>query len=867
MIRTRTAVALAALAVMTMATQAAAPAKMTLPAAAAEGGRLWFVELAGAPVADGRARSAVLSEKAAFRAAARAAGVKFKERRAFDTLFNGFSVEVDASNRVKLLRLKGVKAMYPVQIVERPAAAVAGDTSPDLAFALSLTGADIAQNQLGLSGTGIKVGIVDTGIDIDHPAFGGSGTPGTSPFPSARVIAGYDLVGDNYNSGGTPEQQVPVPDENPDDCGGHGSHVAGIVGGNGGGIKGVAPNVQFGAYRVFGCAGSSSSDVIVEALERAYADGMQVINQSLGAARQWPQYPTAQASSRLTAKGVVMVASTGNNGPLGSSPDGLFAAGAPGTGSKVIATASFDNAQRSFEVGGTPYGFNPATGSPLPPTEGGLPMARTGTTATLDDACAPIGADLTGQAVLIRRGSCSFYIKASNAQAAGAAAVVLYNNAAGALNATVAGTPPITIPVVGITAAQGAVLDAAIAGGPTNLSWTPNAVGYPFGTGGLISGFSSFGIAADLSIKPQIGAPGGGILSAYPLELGGAAVLSGTSMSAPHVAGGVALLLEAKPKLRPAAVQSRIQNTADPKNWSGNPDLGLLDYAFRQGAGMLDVVGAVTATATVSPSQISTGESASGSYLQKITVRNLSTSPATYTLGHVSGVAAGPNQIGTGASYAPTGTFDAPATVNLSKATLTIPPLGSASFDAVITANDTLPDRSLYGGYITLTPQGAGTAMSVPYAGFKGDYQTTQVLTPTANGFPWLATLAGGSYTNQPGGASYTMADGDIPYFLMHLDHLSRRITLEAFDAVSGKSMGKVSDDEYVTRNSTPGGFFSFTWDGVTFRGKTGNPVAVKEVPNGQYVVKVSVLKALGDESNPAHWETWTSPTITVARP
>ena len=79
-------------------------------------------------------------------------------------------------------------------------------------------------------------------------------------------------------------------------------------------------------------------------------------------------------------------------------------------------------------------------------------------------------------------------------------------------------------------------------------------------------------------------------------------------MSSPHVAGGVALLLQAKPKLRPAAVQSRIQNTADPKNWSGNPDLGYLDHAFRQGAGMLDVVGAVTATATVSPSQISTGD-------------------------------------------------------------------------------------------------------------------------------------------------------------------------------------------------------------------------------------------------------------------
>jgi subtilisin family serine protease len=98
---------------------------------------------------------------------------------------------------------------------------------------------------------------------------------------------------------------VPSPDDNPDDCQGHGTHVAGIVGANGGGIVGVAPQVQLGAYRVFGCAGSTTSDIIIAALERALADGMQVINQSLGAARQWPQYPSAQASSRLARKGVV----------------------------------------------------------------------------------------------------------------------------------------------------------------------------------------------------------------------------------------------------------------------------------------------------------------------------------------------------------------------------------------------------------------------------------------------------------------------------------------------------------------------------------------------------------------------------------
>ena len=833
---------------------------------AAEGGRRWFVELAGAPVADGATLATVRAEKAAFRSAAAAAGVRFTERRTFDTLFNGFSVEVDPANRLKLARLKGVKAMYPVEIVTRPAVE-SGGSAPDLEAALTLTGANIAQNQLGLSGQGVKVAIIDTGIDIDHPAFGGSGAPGTTPFPSARVIAGYDLVGDNYNSSGTGDQLIPVPDANPDDCAGHGTHVAGIIGANGGGVIGVAPKVSLGIYRVFGCVGTTESDIIIEALERAYADGFQVINQSLGAARQWPEYPSAQASTRLINKGVIMVASIGNNGPTGSSPDGLFAAGAPGVGDKVIGVASYDNAQHEFTVAGTPYGYNTATGAPAAPTSGSLPMAKTGTPASADDACvAPPAGSLAGKAVLIRRGTCSFYIKATNAQNAGAAAVVLYNNAAGALNPTVAGTPAVTIPVVAITSAQGATLDGLIAAGATTLNWGADYVSFPYGTGGLISGFSSFGLTAELGLKPNVGAPGGGILSTYPLELGGTAVLSGTSMSSPHVAGGVALILEAKPNIGAGQMMSRLQNVADPKNWSGNAALGLLDHSFRQGAGMLDIVGAVTTTAIVSPSQISTGESAGGSTIQTLTVRNLSLSPAAYDIGHVAGVAAGPNTL-TGASYAPSGIFDAPATVALSKTSLNLSGLGSASFDVTITANAALPDRSLYGGYITLTPKGAGTKMSVPYGGFKGDYQTTQVLTPTANGFPWLAKLAGGSYTNQPSGASYTLADGDIPYFLMHLDHLSREIKLEAFDAVTGQPWYKVSDDEYVTRNSTPGGFFAFTWDGVTFRGPSSNPVAVKNVPNGQYVVKVSVLKALGDTSNPAHWETWSSPVITIARP
>ena len=842
-------------------------AQQSVPTTGAENGRLWFVELSGAPVADGRSRSAVQEDKAAFRRAAAAAGLRFRERREFNTLFNGFSIEADAATRLKISRLPGVKAMYPVQIVSRPIVN-ANASAPTDAGSLPMIGADIAQNQLGLSGKGVLVGIIDTGIDIDHPAFGGTGTPNTTAFPNAKVVAGYDLVGDNYDAAQDGDHLVPHPDPVPDDCAGHGTHVSGIVGANGGGVLGVAPQAKLAMYRVFGCTGSTEDDVILEALERAQADSVQVINMSLGASREWPEYPTAQASTRLVNKGIVVVASIGNSGPGGSTPDGLFAAGAPGTGDKVIGVASYDNQQIAFTVNGTPYGYVAAAGAPLPPTSGSLPMAKTGTPTTADDGCtAPAAGSLTGKAVLIRRGTCSFYIKASNAMNAGAAAVVLYNNTAGAISPTVAGTPPVTIPVVAITAAQGATLDGLIAAGPTTLNWTSTYVSFPFGTGGLISGFSSFGLTAELTLKPNIGAPGGAILSTYPLELGGTAVLSGTSMASPHVAGAAALILEAKPNINATQMMGRMQNVADPKNWSGNAALGLLDHSFRQGAGMLDVVGTVTANATVSPSQFSTGESASGSTLQTLTVRNMSLSPASYTIGHVSGVAAGPNNIGTGTSYAPTGFFDAPATVTFSRSSITIGALSQASFDVTITANAALPDRSLYGGYITLTPTGVGQKMSVPYAGMKGDYQSTVVLTPTGNGFPWLAKLVGTNFTNQPNGATYTLANGDIPYFLVHLDHLSRDVKFEVFDAVTGKAWNKVSDDEFASRNSTPGGFFAFAWDGVTFRGKADNPRQLQDVPNGQYVVKLTVLKALGDDNNPAHFETWTSPKITIARP
>jgi hypothetical protein len=283
---------------------------------------------------------------------------------------------------------------------------------------------------------------------------------------------------------------------------------------------------------------------------------------------------------------------------------------------------------------------------------------------------------------------------------------------------------------------------------------------------------------------------------------------------------------------------------------------------------MMDIVGTVEATTIVEPSKLALGESEFGPVTRTLTIKNDGPSSVTYDLGHAPALSTGPNPVNPPAtSYATVSYFTGFATVAFGESSVTVPPGGVATVDVTITSNAGLVNRAIYGGYITLTPQGGGPILRVPYAGLKGDYQSTQVLVPTANGFPWLAKLVGTSYVKQSDGATYSMAGADIPYFLIHLDHPSRRIRLEAFDAMTGRAWHRVSDDEYVTRNSTPVGFFAFTWDGTTFTGKGKNASQWRLAPNGQYVVKVSVLKALGDESNPAHWETWTSPVITIARP
>lgn len=161
-------------------------------------------------------------------------------------------------------------------------------------------------HQAGHFGEDVVIAIVDSGIDYTHPAFGGGFGPGY------RVEAGYDLVGDDYVAGGEYK-----PDDDPMDCLGHGTHVAGIAASGDSYLPGVAPKARLRAYKVFGCGDGTYEDTIVAAFLKAYEDGADVINASLGSNRGFPDSPTALIASTIAAAGVLVVFAAGNSGATG----------------------------------------------------------------------------------------------------------------------------------------------------------------------------------------------------------------------------------------------------------------------------------------------------------------------------------------------------------------------------------------------------------------------------------------------------------------------------------------------------------------------------------------------------------------------
>jgi subtilisin family serine protease len=827
----------------------------------------WFVELNG-PVNT-------------FRSQARGAAIEHSERYVFGRLWRGLSVNASADAAGRLRRLPSVRAVFPVVPM---ALAPIESASPELAHALAMTGADMAQDA-GWTGTGVKVGVMDTGIDYHHPDLGGGFGAGF------RVATGYDFVGDRYDASGSGGALIPHPDKDPDDCNSHGTHVAGIIGASGnpviGGARGVAPGVTFGAYRVFGCDGSTSADIMIAAMERALADGMQVLNISIGSAFQtWPQYPTAVAADALVDEGVVVVTSIGNSGA-----NGLYSAGAPGVGRKVIGTASFENTHinvASFiaNPGGRVVGYTTLSGPagvpgpPPPPASGTSPaIVFVGRGCADGDLTTPgsqpdtYAADPAGKVALITRGVCSFNEKYARAAQADAVGVIIANNAPGIFFGGF--TVGLNIFGIAVSQADGEALQA-LSGGVT-ATWTSDRIDVANPTAGRASSFSSFGLNAELELKPDIGAPGGFIRSTVPLEMGAYDTISGTSMASPHVAGAVALLLEARPSTPAAMVRTILQNSADPIAFAAAPSF--LEVVHRQGAGMLDIDDALASDTVLTPGKISLGEGTGGT--RPLSITNNGPHPKTYALGDEAAVSTG------GSTFAPgfgltgrTVTFRRAGTPVTS---IQVSPGETVTLDVTV-STPPLANGIVYGGYLRISADGG--MYRVPYAGFWGDYQSIRVLAPGGCGFPAIFKLGGETQcvaatattpavvlpgaTKQTTVAIYNVDDRtDRPILLFHLAHQSQRLEIRAVDELTGESY-LVDAEDYLPRNASnglaAGGFFQFTWDGKRQFVNSSGKVRRQELPAGLYRLQVSITKALADPANPAHVETWSSPVLNIVR-
>lgn len=822
----------------------------------------WLVEVEGEPVLRGGSASSNSRAQETVHQRAAEAEIPMEVQEHFVSGWNGMSVQMADTDVAKLRELPGVTAVYPVLEVEMPEPQ---DAAPEDVYGNAMTGVDQVQQVDGLTGEGVTVAVIDSGIDYNHPDLGGSGTDDeTKDFPGDRVVGGYDFVGDDYDS----EAGTPVaPDEFPDDCGGHGSHVAGIIGADGdpaaGGVLGVAPGVDLLSYRVFGCDGSSSTEVILQAMEQAMDDGADVVNMSLGASfATWQDYPTAQMSDVMTDRGVTMVISAGNEGVAGT-----FSSGAPGVSAGAITVASVDNTDRRAPyatAAGREIAYGAATGSTAAvPTSGELELISAGAPGTeaaqgCESSVVP-PATGAGQALLVERGVCAFHLKALAGQEAGYDAVILYNNAPGVVNPTVEGDPAITIPVVMIGQDDGLALQEALTSGGVTWAWQEGAAVFENPTGGLVSDFSSYGLTAELQLKPDVAAPGGSIWSTIPLEQGGHGSMSGTSMAAPHVAGAAALLLESSPELAPADVKTAMMNTADPLTWSLMPDAGYLEPVHRQGAGMMDMVGAVHATTRVGEPSISLGEGEAGPAAVTLTVSNDSDAEQTYAVGVRDGIATGHP------TYDP-GFYDAPALADTGADTVTVPAHGSTELTVTL-GEDFGEDGLIYGGWITLT--GAEDDIVVPFAGLSGDYQALPVLDDQGMGLPVLGVSDGaGSVLLDPdGGHTYTMQDGDIPYIAYYLGYPVERLEIDAYRINGGgkakpvnPSVGLIDEGDHLGRSAEPQ---VYGWDG-TYALKNQKSKTVK---NGDYILEMRVLKPLGDPDDPDHWETFTSPRFTIDNP
>lgn len=619
--------------------------------------------------------------------------------------------------RVEASRVAAIAALPEVVSVKQVV-----DRELDLTDTVPYIGATALHNRTpGITGAGVRVAVLDSGIDYTHARFGGAGTAaaytaayGTSVtdprtttldglFPTAKVLGGFDFVGESWPNGDL------APDPDPIDCGpsaiaapcagGHGSHVASIIAGT----NGVAPGAKLYSYKVCSAVSTSCNGVaLLQGMEAALdpngdgdiSDAVDVINMSLGSPYGQREDDLSAASANAVRLGVLVVASAGN------SADKPYITGSPASTPEVLSVAQTQvPSARAFvlrvnspaSIAGVYRNTNTVDWAPV--TTGFTGDVKYGTTAEERLGCMPYPAGFfAGAVALIDRGVCAVSIKVDSAADAGAIGVLVANNAPGEAPSFSFGGPPTFDPQQTLIIGQehGNTIKTGLSSGAVNVSVNP-ADAVPL-VGSMVSTSSRGPNVSQVAIKPEIGAPGASV-SAEAGTGTGETAFGGTSGAAPMVAGSAALLLQAHPGRSPLEVKAALMNTGE-TNILINPGTrpGRLAEITRIGGGE---VRADKAVDTRTAAWDAAGASAALSFgyqavdrdktlIKYVKVRNYSGSWRTYT-------------VGSSFRYAED---EASAAVKLvTLPTLVVPPRTTITLPVVLQIDaDKLPDWVLDGG-------------------------------------------------------------------------------------------------------------------------------------------------------------------------